>query len=277
MRLVLFADIHGNLPAFEAALKHAATLSPDLMVICGDIVNAGPDSRACWDLAHSLGCPLLRGNHERYVFDYGTPEAPAEWASERFAPVRWSASQFTPEERAAMRAMPIRLRLPDVPDVLFVHASARDDYDHLISHTQEEKLSVFFPEVQERVIVRGHNHNQMVRPWNDKVILTIGAIGLPLDHNPTAQYLTLDRRGDEPWQFTHWSVPYDLDAVRDRFRNSGYLREAGPMARLLLREALTASPQVLPFLWAYRRWSPDGSLPLDEALARWGGFGDDDF
>src|SRR4051812_38182210 len=62
MRIALFADIHGNLPAFEAALKHAATLSPDLTVVCGDVVNGCPDSRGCWDLAQSLGCPLLRGN-----------------------------------------------------------------------------------------------------------------------------------------------------------------------------------------------------------------------
>ena len=46
--------------------------APQQMVIAGDMVIGAPDSGACWQLARSLGCPLLRGNHERYLFDFGS-------------------------------------------------------------------------------------------------------------------------------------------------------------------------------------------------------------
>ena len=38
MRIAVLSDIHGNLPAFEAALDHARQHKPDLMVIAGDII-----------------------------------------------------------------------------------------------------------------------------------------------------------------------------------------------------------------------------------------------
>ena len=274
MRIAIFADIHGNLPAFEAALRHARGLAPDRMVLCGDIINGGPDSRLCWDLANSLDVPLLRGNHERYVAHHHFPDSPSEWRTDRFLPTRWTAAQFSEAEKAAIMELPFALRLPEVPDVFFAHASARDDYDTVISHTPEEKIAAMFPGVTEKMIVRGHNHNQGIRPWGDKVIVTTGAIGLPLDHQIGAQYVSIDRDATAAggWRVTHHIVPYDMNLVRARFRETGYLRDAGPMAQLLLREIITACPQVTPFLRWYNVLSPDGSLPLQEALRRYGDF-----
>jgi hypothetical protein len=42
MRLALLSDIHGNLPAFEAALAHAIQQGYDQMVILGDVVVVRP-------------------------------------------------------------------------------------------------------------------------------------------------------------------------------------------------------------------------------------------
>ncbi|MBE0698820.1 MAG: metallophosphoesterase [Anaerolineaceae bacterium] len=65
IRIAVLADIHGNLPAFESALEHVSQQKVDQIILAGDIVNGSPDSKACWTLALSLGCPILRGNHER--------------------------------------------------------------------------------------------------------------------------------------------------------------------------------------------------------------------
>lgn len=56
MRIAVLADIHGNLPAFEDALKHVSQQKVDQIILAGDIVNGSPDSKACWSLAMSLGC-----------------------------------------------------------------------------------------------------------------------------------------------------------------------------------------------------------------------------
>jgi predicted phosphodiesterase len=267
MRLAILADIHGNLAAFQAALDHVATQHVDRIVIAGDVVNGAPDSRECWELARSLECPILRGNHERYVAHYGTPQAQAIWSTEQFAPLQWTLAQFSDDERAEMGNLPLTLRPDDTPDLLLVHASARNDNDTIVAHTPEGELDAMFEGVTERYIVRAHNHVGRVRLWGDRFIVTNGAAGWPLDGFPTSQYLVLEQSRDG-WNITQHSVPYDVDATVRRFEESGYLDTAGPMGVLFLREVATASQQVVPFLRAYSKWSAQEPITLQAALDR---------
>lgn len=266
MRIAVLADIHGNLPAFEAALADAQAQKPDYLLIAGDLVVGSPDSAACWHLAQSLGVPLLRGNHERYVYDFGTPDAPAITQTERFAPVRWAAAQFTAAEKAAMRTLPQTLRLPDVPDVLFVHASARNDGDLIFPYTPADDLDPMFAGTTERVIVRGHNHIAAVRLWRNRVIVTTGSVGLAQDGSPTAQYLILEG-SKSGWEVCHRSTSYPVAQTVRRFHQSGYLAQTGVMGRLFLREVEAAAMWIVPFLRAYEEWEREG-MTLEAGYAR---------
>jgi hypothetical protein len=268
MRLAVFADIHGNLLAFEAALAHARGAGVDQIVIVGDIVIGSPDSAACWQLARSLGCPILRGNHERYVVDYGTDRAVPIWSTPQFAPLHWAAAQLSAEERAALGALPWHLRLPDLPDLLLVHASLRNDTDGLPAYTPEAHLPAMFPAATERLIVRAHDHIGATYLWGERRVVTAGSVGLPLNGVPTAQYLLLERRG-AGWHAAHQSVPYNLDAALTRFAESGYLAATGVMGRLYQREVATASFQIVPFLRRYQLLTAQAPVSLDDALAHY--------
>jgi predicted phosphodiesterase len=267
MRLAILADIHGNLPAFEAALEHAARQKVDQMVLAGDIINGGPDSAACWQLAKSLHCPILRGNHERYAAHYGTAQAEPVWSTELFAPLHWTVSQFSKQERQEMAHLPLQLRLPEAADLLIVHASARSDSDSITSHTPEEKLGEFFAGTDERYLIRSHNHYGLARLWGSRFIVTNGSVGLPLDGHPTAQYLLLDQE-ENGWHIRHQSVPYDLELAIRRFYETGYLEATGVMGRLFFREVVTATQQLVPFLRLYTQWSQGGPVSLAAAMER---------
>lgn len=68
MRVVVFGDIHGNLPALEAMLKDAG--KTDAYICLGDIVDYGPWSNECVERVVSLkNCTLIAGNHERYFLE----------------------------------------------------------------------------------------------------------------------------------------------------------------------------------------------------------------
>jgi hypothetical protein len=123
-----------------------------------------------------------------------------------------------------------------------------------------------FAGVSERTIIRAHNHTCQVRLWGDRQIVTTGSVGLPLDGNPTAQYLILERDG-RGWQFEHQSVPYDMDAALRRFDETGYMADVGPMAHLFRREVATAAHHMVPFLRAYARWHRE-DLSLARAVER---------
>jgi len=268
MRLAVLADIHGNLPAFEAAIGHASKQGVDRFLIAGDIAVGGPDSAACWHFAQSLGEPILRGNHERYLAHYGTAKADPLWETEQFAPLQWAISQFTEAERQAIDQLPLTLRLADAPGVLFVHASARNDKDSIYGHTPASNLPAMFPGIHDSLVVRAHNHICQIRIWEHGHIVTSGSVGLPLDSNPSAQYLMLERANGE-WHFEHHSVPYDVGRTLRRFEETGFLREAGPIGQLLYREVETASHHMVPFLRAYRRWAQQDPLSLEQAVARY--------
>ncbi|MDX1932923.1 MAG: metallophosphoesterase family protein [Capsulimonadales bacterium] len=267
IRIAVLSDVHGNRVAFDAALRRVRELSPDLLVFGGDIVNGSPDSRDCWDMALGYDAPLLRGNHERYIHQADRPDRPAEWALERFAPVRWTAERFTPAERATMGELPLLYRHPGLPEILFCHGSPRNDNDAILAHTPEPQLAEMLAGMEEPLLIRGHNHAAQTRFWQGKMIVTCGSVGLPLDHFPTAQFLLLERRGGR-WETLHQSVEYDLRAAARRFEETGYLRDVGPVARLSLREVMTASFHWVPFLKTYSKWSPDHSLPLGTAIER---------
>ena len=107
MRIAVLADIHGNLPAFEAALTHVSQQKVDQMILAGDIITALPDSKACWDLAMSIGCPILRGNHERYAAHFGTPRPHQDRSMQQFAPLQWTVDQLSEADRQGMEQLPL--------------------------------------------------------------------------------------------------------------------------------------------------------------------------
>ncbi len=267
MRIAALSDIHGNLPAFEAALDHVKKQNVDQIIIVGDIVLGAPDSAACWKLACELDCPIVQGNGESYIARYGTPDADPIWSTEKFGPLQWAAQQFSVEERKTLGALPLTCRIPEVSDLLFFHSSPRSNQEPLRSYTPEDKLKEIFLGVTERYLVRGHQHNPQVRLWEDHIIINCGSVGIPVDYNPTAQYLLLEQHSNG-WHIRHQSVDYDVDATLRRFRESGYLKAAGPMGRLEMRSIATATPQIPPFQRYYKEWSDEADITLSEAVDR---------
>jgi diadenosine tetraphosphatase ApaH/serine/threonine PP2A family protein phosphatase len=181
--------------------------------------------------------------------------------------VQWTVAQFTATERQAFAALPFAVRLDDAPDLLFVHSSLRRDNDNLQSFTPETELVAAFGESTEALIVRGHDHWCQVRLWAGRTIVTAGSVGMTLDEHPTARYLLLEQRAGQ-WHFQHQAVGYDVEAVVERFYSTGYLRTAGPMARLLLREIALAAPHLVPFLRLYERWAQQEPISLADAVDR---------
>jgi predicted phosphodiesterase len=266
VRIAILADIHGNYPALEAALKDVAGQGVDRIVVAGDVVMGAPDSDLCWQRVKALSCPILRGNHERYVFDLHTERAPPEWHTRQFGPVQYAAAKLGAAALEEMRMLPTLLRLPEAPGVVFVHASARNDTDLVFPYTPDVEIHPMFAGCDEQLVIRGHNHFCGVRLVGEKKIVTVGSVGLPLDGTPSAQYALIERRSGD-WRVEHRCVRYDTRAAAARFEQTGYLDEAGPMARIYQREVVTASFHILPFL-AYwkRRQAEEPTLSLDAAV-----------
>jgi serine/threonine protein phosphatase 1 len=72
-RLIAIGDIHGCLAALQAVWKAVAPQSDDTIVLLGDYIDRGPDSRGVLDflLQNRSACRLipLLGNHDQMLID----------------------------------------------------------------------------------------------------------------------------------------------------------------------------------------------------------------
>jgi putative phosphoesterase len=220
MRIAAIYDIHGNEPALEAVLSEIQEAQPDLILVGGDIVP-GPLPRTTIERLWQLGDKVcyIRGNGDRNAveaFD-GQP------LDENLSPgarevMQWVVSQFDRSHRDFLASMPEQLtfNIDGLGNVLFCHASPRNDMDIFTPASPEERVQTFFAGVQQPVVVCGHTHMHFERAVNGIRIINAGSVGMPYADQTGAYWAML---GPEV-TFKH--TGYDLQRAAERIRASGF-------------------------------------------------------
>ncbi|MBT4609350.1 MAG: hypothetical protein HOC05_04895, partial [Gemmatimonadetes bacterium] len=68
-RFAVLSDIHGNIPALETVLAHAASQDVDDYLIAGDLVG-GPEGDAVVERLEPYRHNTIKGNNEEYLIDF---------------------------------------------------------------------------------------------------------------------------------------------------------------------------------------------------------------
>jgi predicted phosphodiesterase len=79
VRLAVFSDIHGNLPALDAVLADIDAQRPDAIWYAGDFVGYGPWPDECVRRIADAGIPAVYGNYDRKTLKY--PLKAEAWAN----------------------------------------------------------------------------------------------------------------------------------------------------------------------------------------------------
>lgn len=221
MRIATLYDIHGNLPALEAVLVELEEVQPDLIVIGGDVVP-GPLPRQTLARLRQLGerARFIRGNGERDVigaFD-DLPFDPILGEQVR-KNINWTAGQLEQSDRDFLGQWPERLTLSvdGLGNVLFCHATPRNDMDIFTPRSPQERVETFFSGVEAQVVVCGHTHIQFEMQTGGVRILNGGSVGMPYAERPGAYWMLLD-----PQRVEFRRTEYDLEKAAQRVRESGY-------------------------------------------------------
>jgi predicted phosphodiesterase len=218
LRVAAIYDIHGNLPALEAVLEEVATARVDAVVVGGDVLP-GPMPKECLDRLFDLGLPtyFIHGNGESAAIQVLRGQVP-EKVPEAFRPaVQWSAEQLPDEYRNAITRWPLTLliEMEALGDVLFCHATARNDTEVITRVSPDERIREVFPGFNHIVAVCGHTHMQFDRTVDALRVVNAGSVGMPFGE-PGAHWLLL---GPDV-QLKRTS--YDLEAAAKRLRESGF-------------------------------------------------------
>jgi predicted phosphodiesterase len=262
MRIAVIADIHGNVEALETVIEHIEKQKVDQIIVVGDIVIGLPHSLECWEKVKTLECAVVRGNHERYLFDLDSPNSPESWKTERYAPIHQAYQQFSKETVAEMQALPAYYR---VQDLLIVHASYRNDVDAVRATSSERELEEMFAGSSEPFIIRAHNHVWFNCNWDSRKLYSIGSVGLPLNGDKEAQY-GIAQETNGTWHLEKHYVPYDINKAIQSFETTDYFDTAGPVGKLFRQELITAKHELTPFWKAYSSLIDNGEVTLEQAV-----------
>jgi predicted phosphodiesterase len=220
-RVAALFDIHGNLPALVAVLEEVRREEVEQIVVGGDVFP-GPMPRETLGCLLDLDIPFtfILGNGDREVLAQmaGTETdwyraAPEPWRE----PVRWTAQQLDAGHAKLLASWPAtyRLDIRGLGDVLFCHATPRNDTDIFTRLTSEEALSPLFVEVDASLVVCGHTHMPFDRMVGRVRVVNAGSVGMPFGE-PGADWLLLG----PGVELRH--TPYDFAKASERVRATSY-------------------------------------------------------
>lgn len=180
MPVACLFDIHGNLPALEAVVAEVLQSGVDHVLVGGDVLP-GPFPRECLDLLNSLSIPTdyIIGNGDRETASarrLGVSDAVPAYFREA---MEWNAAQLTEYDTKSIEKWPLtrRFHVGGIGDVVFCHATPRNDSEIFMRTTSDKTLLEIFEPLHVHACVCGHTHMQLERTVGTTRIINAGSIG----------------------------------------------------------------------------------------------------
>lgn len=226
MKVILFADIHANLTAFEAVLSDIEKrYTPDAFISLGDFIDYGMRSNEIIERIQKVNVPLLanlKGNHEKALIDGQLSRFSSERGRVMSTYTRNHLTQTSIDYINNVMQEPRQELDIDGYKVLLLHGDIDDPYWGKLSPAkiQDEKYQEY------DYVLSGHIHqpfkidayfkadNPLMRNQKRTTFINPGSVGQPRNQNPCAQYVYLDFETGE----THFNtVPYDVEEEQKLF------------------------------------------------------------
>jgi putative phosphoesterase len=218
MRVAAIYDIHGNLPALEAVLQDIRQAEVDLVVVGGDVLP-GPMPRETLACLLGLDIPVqfIQGNGDREVLSQRAGVETGALPEQVREVMRWTARQLQPEHERWLASWPatLRIEMDGLGEVLFCHATPRNDTEIFTRLTPEESLLPVFEGLDVPLVICGHTHMQFDRTIGRVRVVNAGSVGMPFGE-PGADWLLLG----PGVELRH--TPYDLARAAERIRETEY-------------------------------------------------------
>ncbi len=197
---LIYSDVHGNLPAFEAILKDCGEY--DASACLGDLVNYGPWSNECVDLAISLKNPaLIMGNHEEAFIE----------------------GKYPGENKLVQQFFNQTIREFDRVREIKTFSEKQQLDRFTLQHTFNNQY--IYPDTTVELdgnYLIGHSHHQFHSQNNGFDLYNAGSVGQNRKVINVADYMLYD---SQTQKITLKSVRYDLDLLISEMKLKNYPEE----------------------------------------------------
>ncbi len=201
MRFAIISDLHANLEATEAVMADAHAKECTHYVCLGDLVGYNANPKECLDIVRSLGCPVVKGNHDEQASLAASSRDFNELAERA---INWTRAQLTEEDKQWLADLRMSRQ---VRDFTIVHATLDtpaewgyvfNNLDALASFTYQHTTLCFFGHthvagafVRDGNVKRVKTERLMIKAGK-KYFINTGSVGQPRDGDPRAAYCVYD-------------------------------------------------------------------------------------
>lgn len=224
-RVAIITDIHGNLPALQAALADINQRGIETVYCGGDLVGYGPHPNEVCALIQEWDIPTIYGNYD-YAIGRDLNDCGCAYITEHDRQlgqrsVEWTLAHTDQRSKDFMAALPfdLRFQLGDAA-VHLVHGSPRKVNEYLFEDKPDSLYERLAAKEDADVLVFGHTH----KPWNRVIggvqFVNCGSVGKPKDGDPRGSYVELRPAGQQVEVLLH-RVEYDASDVARQVREAG--------------------------------------------------------
>jgi putative phosphoesterase len=228
VRVAVFGDVHGNLPALQAVLAAVWRERPDAVLCTGDLVNYGPDPVPALQRALAAATLAVAGNHDLLLARWRgepLPERPGRDMAVETACLRWTAERLGPAERQLLGALPpVQLWRVGALSVLLAHGSPASPEEYVVPELPSGRWRRIVAQAARagaRVVVLGHTHRPLRLRRAGVLFCNPGSVGWPKDGDPRASYGVLEVGSGVAPRFTVRRVAYEVGTVVAAMRQAG--------------------------------------------------------
>ena len=218
MKIAVLTDVHGNLPALQAALRAIGREGGDAIFHTGDAIGIGPYPAECLELL--LDTPrmhLIMENHDAW-FACGLPDPQPSWMSDgEVKHQQWIHSCIDSSLRTVVGEWPYLIQdLFEDIRVSFLHYGlneSRRNFVPIIRDSEAADLDEMFSSLDSDLVFYGHHH-----PYSDTVskarYVNPGSLGCHTA--PVARFAVLECR-EKRYELEVRGISYDDSALFREF------------------------------------------------------------
>ncbi|MGN7758004.1 metallophosphoesterase family protein [Chryseobacterium sp. 22532] len=201
IRIAIFSDVHGNLPALDAVLGDMEKRGITQKFCLGDLVDFAPWGNEVIEKIRYLNIPCLMGNHdERIAFDIPVVPLPKHSPGEteaRFIAIGHSKKHITDKNKTFLSGLPFHIKLNYKVgkrhwNIQLVHSGLLNNDIYLYESENNKVFLDMLEESQSDIVVMGHTHLSFKKYFETKGwAVNCGSVGRSKEENRLASYLIL--------------------------------------------------------------------------------------
>lgn len=217
MRIAILSDIHSNLEALEAVLKHIKSQKIQTIWAAGDIIGYGANPNEVIQLLQKEKAVVIAGDHDKQVLTLNELSWFNEYAQQALI---YSSKALTQENKSFLKTLKETYEETiDDRKIFMVHGSPNDHLkEYVYAKTPDINLLAMLNKAKADILIIGHTHQPFVRRIAGRLVVNVGSVGQPRDFSSDSEYCILD---PQYMQAKIHRVKYDIGAAAKKIISAG--------------------------------------------------------